>query len=65
VTNEDRIPHHQAVWRPYAGIGRKSPNGTVGKEVSVERAGGFIELGLSNEINWAGVLRWRFGWPPR
>lgn len=65
MSADDRIPHANAVWRPYQGAGMHSANGTKGLAVSVERAGGMIEQGYSDEINWAGVLRWRYGWAPR
>lgn len=62
-SNEDRIPHEKAVWRPYRGFGRAA-DGTGHLQVSVDYGDGLIAQGRADEINWAGVQRWRFGWSP-
>lgn len=65
LSNEDRLPHDKAVWRKFVGLSGRAPNGVVGKRVSVEYPDGQIVQDVSEEINWRGVVRWRFGWAPR
>lgn len=65
ITDEDRLPHEKAVWRPYLGVGGSAAHGTKGLQVSVEYEDGQIAQGISpGGVNWVGVKRWRFGWAP-
>lgn len=61
ITNEDRLGHDKAVWREHhmPTLGEI----TARLPVSIDR-GGFIEQTTADQVDWAEVGRWRFGWPP-
>ena len=60
IANEDGLPHDKAVWRD----GRCDGPGHV--QICVQYAGGVIARTYVSAVpDWAGVERWRFGWPPR
>lgn len=67
LSNEDRLPHEKAVWRPYlhdADAPADPPPGTGERQVSIDYGGGHIKETWAHLCYWRGVKRWRFGWPP-
>lgn len=61
LTNEDRLPHDRAVWREHQ---MPTPSEIIARvPVSIDR-GGFIEQTSADQVDWANVKRWRFGWAP-
>lgn len=61
ITNEDRLPHSQAVWRD------KVPSlpFVMGCDVSADYGDGEIEQAKGEDIAWPRVKRWRFGHAPK
>lgn len=60
VTNEDRVPHDLAVWR----TGPCNADGH--RQICVDYGGGLIARTYVQSVpDWAKVVTWRFGWPPR
>jgi hypothetical protein len=62
LSNEDRLPHSQAVWRDCDGA---RPAGVFGHQVSIDYGGSQIVISWGHVANWRGAKRWRYGWPPR
>jgi len=61
ITAEDRLPHEKAVWResPFPAVDRASS-----RQVSIDY-GGTIEATTAERVDWARVIRWRYGWAPQ
>jgi hypothetical protein len=59
VTNEDKLPDHQAVWRE----GEPAIPVPAGVQVSVDHGDGLIEQARYGGVRWP-VGRWRWGWGP-
>jgi hypothetical protein len=60
VTNDDRLPHDQAVWRE----GPSPPDCRFDRQVSVDYGDGLIEQTVAGSVVWHRVTRWRWGWSP-
>lgn len=68
LSNEDRLPHDQAVWRAYEPellpFDGAPPPGSGGHQVSIDYGGSQIVISWGHLAKWRGAKRWRFGWPP-
>lgn len=60
-TNDDRLPHDRAVWREHHLPTEAEMRSQL--QVSIDR-GGLIEQVRADQVDWADVGRWRFGWAP-
>ncbi len=59
----DCLPHDRAVWRDGPGPVIDCP---ASVRVSIYQAGSASPFhATAGEVDWSGVTRWRFGWPPR
>lgn len=71
IDDADCLPHDKAVWREYrprksgANDEGRAAHGTHDQRVSIDLGDGLIECGIGQALDWKGVKRWRYGWPPR
>lgn len=60
IADDDRLPDDRAVWRDPPG-----PGDVGAVPVTVIYGDTGKERTTANKVDWEGVTRWRFGWPPK